>query len=408
MTATSHATLDVSAVAALADEPVDWRFKGLPASWSGVTPARLLAADPFGEGEVGPLCTLDAAALDHNVGMMARWCQARGVELAPHGKTHMSPQLFARQAAAGATAVTVATTSQARVYRAFGVNSMIIANEVVDAPGLRWLAGELDADPSFEVMCWVDSVRGVELMDSALASASRPLSVCVEVGMVGGRTGCRTDADVDDVVGAVSRSDRLRLVGVAGYEAATAGDVRGYLEWLRATTLRLADRFDSDEVIATAGGSSYFDVVADVLTDWPASLSVRTVLRSGCYLTHDDGLYARSSPLRGPDGLRPAMSVWARVVSRPEPDLALLGMGRRDVSFDADLPTPRGLTDSTCEKLNDQHAYLRVGPADRERVEVGSLLEFGVSHPCTVFDKWQLIPLLDGDRRVVDLVRTYF
>jgi D-serine deaminase-like pyridoxal phosphate-dependent protein len=43
-----------------------------------------------------------------------------------------------------------------------------------------------------------------------------------------------------------------------------------------------------------------------------------------------------------------------------------------------------------------------------DRVAVGSRLEFGISHPCTVFDKWQLIPVLDDDGRVVDLIRTFF
>ena len=64
--------------------------------------------------------------------------------------------------------------------------------------------------------------------------------------------------------------------------------------------------------------------------------------------------------------------------------------------------------DSHVGRLNDQHAYLRVGPADRSRVDVGTWLEFGISHPCTVFDKWQLIPVIDGDGRVVDLIRTFF
>lgn len=406
MTATSHATLDATAVAALADEPLDWRFKGLPAAWSGRSAAQLRGATPFADGAVGPLCTLSASALDQNLAAMAQWCRANGVELAPHGKTHMSPQLFARQAAAGATAVTVATIGQARVYRAFAVDSVVLANELVDRAGLQWLATELDADPDFRFVCWVDSVRGVELMTSALTGAGRPVDVCVELGMAGGRTGCRTDACVDDVVRAVAASGRLRLVGVAGYEAATAGDVRGYLEWLRATTIRLTAQFEADRVIVSAGGSSYFDVVADVLTDWPADIAVRTILRSGCYLTHDDGVYARTSPLRA--ALTPALTVWAPVVSRPEPDLALVMMGRRDVSFDDALPTPNGLPDSSVERLNDQHAYLRLGNADRDRVEVGTWLGFGVSHPCTTFDKWQLIPLLDDEHRVVELVRTFF
>lgn len=408
-------------VGALADQQLDWRYKGIPAAWWGRTPVQVCATrpDPFDDGAVGPLCVLRASALDGNLTTMADWCRGRGVDLAPHGKTHMAPQLFARQLQAGACAVTVATVSQARTYRAFGVRDVVLANEVVDAAGLAWLGQELDADPDFGLVCWVDSVPGVDLMTAALAAAGvrRPLDVCVEVGMAGGRTGCRGADAVDGVAHAAAASERLRLVGVAGYEAAVGQDVtadayavvRAYLRQLREAVTRLAAVFEDDEVVVTAGGSTYFDAVADELTgDWPTGLRVRTILRSGCYLTHDDGLYRRTTPLRELPGLRPALTVWAQVVSRPEPDLALLTMGRRDVSFDQDLPVPYGLADSRVTKLNDQHAYLRVGPADRDRVEVGSWIEFGISHPCTVFDKWQLIPVLDDDRRVVDLIRTFF
>ena len=91
----------------------------------------------------------------------------------------------------------------------------------------------------------------------------------------------------------------------------------------------------------------------------------------------------------------------AQVVSRPEPDLAILTMGRRDVSFDQGLPRPLELPDSAVFKLNDQHAFVKLGPSDRSRARVGDWLRFGISHPCTVFDKWQLIPVLDADHRVV-------
>jgi D-serine deaminase-like pyridoxal phosphate-dependent protein len=98
--------------------------------------------------------------------------------------------------------------------------------------------------------------------------------------------------------------------------------------------------------------------------------------------------------------------VWAQVVSRPEDGLALLGMGRRDVSFDQGLPVPKTLPEAHVAKLNDQHAYLQLGPSDD--VRVGDWLRFGVSHPCTTFDKWPMIPVLDDANRVVDLVRTFF
>jgi D-serine deaminase-like pyridoxal phosphate-dependent protein len=404
------APINAAAITALADEVIDWRFKGLPSAWWGRTAAQIRAERPdmFADA-VGPVCVLRAEALSHNLATMACWCRERGVELAPHGKTHMAPQLLERQLDAGACAVTVATLSQLRAYRAFGVRDVVLANELVDAAGLKWLAAELDAHPDFSVVCWVDSVPGVELMTAALtaAGADRPVDVCVEVGMAGGRTGCRGPAAVDEVARAAAASPRLRLVGVAGYEAALGHDtapdavavVTGYLEQMRAAAVRLALLFETDRVIVTAGGSTYFDAVADVLGgDW------RTVLRSGCYLTHDVGLYGRTSPLRAQ--LRPALSVWAQVVSRPEKNLAIATMGRRDVSFDQDLPVPLGLADSLVTKLNDQHAYLRLGGGDS--VEVGGWREFGISHPCTVFDKWQLIPELDADDRVVGLIRTFF
>lgn len=409
--------LDAASVAALAGELVDWRFKGLPAGWSGQTVAQICRRSPdlFADGALSPVCVLRASALAHNLVTMARWCRRHQVELAPHGKTHMSPQLLERQLGAGATAVTTATISQVRVFRAFGVRSIVLANELVDPAGLAWLAAELDAHPDFTLVCWADSVPGVEMMTAALTAAggSRPVDVCVEVGMAGGRSGCRGAAAVDEVARAVAGSPRLRLVGVSGYEAARGHDlgaaatvaVRAYLAEMRAAVLRLAALFETDRVIVTAGGSTYFDTVVDVLGgDWPPDLAVRVILRSGCYLTHDDGLYARTSPLR--EQLQPALSVWGRVLSRPEPGLALVGVGRRDISFDQDLPIVLGLPGARVTKLNDQHAYLSVpdGPAPA----LGAWVQFGVSHPCTVFDKWPMIPVLDHDNRVVELIRTFF
>ena len=284
----------------------------------GRTPAQVCAAarDPFDDGAVGPLCVLDAAALAHNLATMAGWCGERGLELAPHGKTHMAPQLLTRQFDAGARAVTVATVSQVRTYRAFGVRDIVLANEVVDDAGLTWLGRELDAHPDFGLVCWVDSVRGVELMAAALTAADvrRQVDVCVEVGMAGGRTGCRGADAIDEVARAAADSARLRLVGVAGYEAAVGHDVtadgyavvRAYLREMRSAVTRLAGHFEADEVVVTAGGSTYFDAVAEELTgDWPAGLRVRTILRSGCYLTHDDGLYRRTSPFDGAAGCGP-------------------------------------------------------------------------------------------------------
>ena len=110
------APINAAAVAALANEPLDWRFKGIPASWWGRTPAQICRQAPnlFEDGAVSPVCVLRSTALAHNLVTMARWCRRNGVELAPHGKTHMSPQLLERQLGAGASAVTVVRVAYPR------------------------------------------------------------------------------------------------------------------------------------------------------------------------------------------------------------------------------------------------------------------------------------------------------
>jgi D-serine deaminase-like pyridoxal phosphate-dependent protein len=424
--------IDRDAVAALRTERIDWRFKGMPSEVFGSTVGEVADAklNLFEAGFVGPLVVLDAPALEHNLGVMADWCADNGLALAPHGKTTMAPQLFARQLDRGAWGITAANISQLRVYRAFGVSRIVFANQLVDPAGLRWLAAELDRDPGFEFMCWVDSVAGVQRMTEVL---NRPVDVLVELGGVGGRTGARGLEAAIEVAEAVRASPVLRLIGVSGYEAAvTSGTdeaglskVDEYLKVLRALVVRLATdgHFDDGaQVIVTGGGSSYFDQVAEAFTQgWPSGLNVLGVLRSGAYLTHDDGLYRETSPfgrkhrLPGGEPFQSAMHAWAQVTSYPEPGLALLTMGRRDVSFDQHLPEPQAhrradgsvvpLRLSTTRSLADQHAFLGLG--ESEDVEVGDWIKFGLSHPCTVFDKWQLLPVVDGEQ-VVDLVRTFF
>ncbi|PPK70828.1 alanine racemase [Actinokineospora auranticolor] len=430
-----RASIDRDAVARLAGETLDWRFKSVPHRLFGRTVADAVAARPglFRDGFTGPIVALDNAAVEHNLATMAAWSAERGLLLAPHGKTTMAPALFARQIDHGAWAITAATIGQLRVYRAFGVSRVLFGNELLDPDGLAWLAAELAADPGFEFACWVDSTRGAELMTEHLtaAGATRPVDVLVEVGVPGGRTGVREDATARAVADAVVASPVLRLVGVGGYEGPAGHDssaeslraVDTFLDRVRATTVMLRERFETDDVIVTAGGSAFFDRVADALTaPWPDGLQVLPVLRSGAYITHDDGFYRGISPLgeRSRLGsvppLRSALRAWAQVTSCPEPGLALLAVGKRDVPYDIDLPEPqllrtaggtRSLSGARMTALNDQHGFLALEPGTR--VEVGDWVGLGLSHPCTVFDKWQLLPLTGTDgETVVDLVRTFF
>ncbi|EXU68129.1 amino acid deaminase [Streptomyces sp. PRh5] len=421
------------AVAALARERVDHRFKGLPPNAEGLTVGELAAErrSLFTGGFTTPVLALSAEALEHNLVAMERYSAAHGLAFAPHGKTSLAPQLFERQLAHGAWGITAAVPTQVRIYRAFGIQRIFLANEVVDAAALHWLAAELDADPDFRFIAYVDSVRGVELMDAALreAGARRPVDVVVELGGgEGARTGARTEAECAAVADAVAATGTLRLVGVAGYEGEVPKpDGERVRAWLRRLTALAADfdaagRFeDLDEVVVSAGGSAWFDAVADVFAELPTlSRPVLKLLRSGAYVSHDDGHYRHLTPFnRVPEEgeLHPAFRLWAQVVSRPEPGQAFLNAGKRDAAYDLDMPEPqlirsardattRPATGLTVTALSDQHAWVSV--ADDTALEVGDWVALGLSHPCTSFDKWQLIPVAESDGTVTDYIRTFF
>jgi D-serine deaminase-like pyridoxal phosphate-dependent protein len=410
----------------LREQPIDFTEKGFAClGGPGITAASIAAARPplHEAGFSYPVLTLHESALHHNATAMAAYCAAHGVDLAPHGKTAMSPELAARQLRHGAWAITVATIGQLRTYRSFGINRLLLANELVDEAGIAWLSRELVNDPQFEAYCYVDSITNIKTLTRTL-SPERPLPVLVEIGHSDGRTGCRTDAEALAVAEAARASGVLRVAGVAAYEGTIKGasvkgtdaleQIAGFCRRLR----RLVDLIrheDDEEFTVSAGGSTYFDIVTRELTTGDTS-GLRVVLRSGAYLYFDHGLYARTSPQgRGVADVpvfRPAIELWAQVLSRPEPGLVLLGFGRRDVGSDSTLPVPLRTGQGAVTpgwritQLSDQHSFLEL-PADAV-LEPGDLVGLGISHPCTTLDKWRLIPVVDDGGRVTDVVRTFF
>ncbi|MEV4133793.1 alanine racemase [Dactylosporangium sp. NPDC049742] len=388
----------------MSGELLDWRTKGF---WQPdpVPTGDFLAARPglFDGAFTWPLLVARKSALEHNVRTMADFCAAHGLAFAPHAKTHMAPSLLRAQLAAGAWALTAATAGQVLALRNLGATRVVVAGQLLDRRVLEWLAREREA--GFEVIFQVDSAAGVR------AAAGLPLPVLVELGHPGGRTGCRTQDELLAVAAAVEADPALRLAGVAGYEGTQPGaeGVSGFLDDLRAAVHALSRvGLLGPEVLVATGGSAWFDLVAARLgagARWPAGHRVTTVLRSGAYLSHDEGFYRERTPFNRVAGeLRPALTLWAQVLSAPEPGLAILGAGKRDVSFDEGLPIPRDGR-LTVTKVNDHHLFL----ADPDGLlRPGDLVELGISHPCTAFDKWRAIPVVDDDGTVTDVLRTHF
>ncbi|MBK0418647.1 alanine racemase [Leucobacter sp. CSA1] len=366
--------------------------------------------------------TLDVAAVRRNERRLLDWVGEHGAQLFPHGKTTMAPALWASAIEAGARGITFATPWQARAGFEHGVQRVLLANNLVDPVAIRGLSRCLDESPDRRLTVWVDSERAVGILEEERlrAGARAPIDVLVDVGGPGGRTGARALDEVRAVAAAAAASSTLRLAGVAGWEGhfgadrapATLERVRGYLRRVGEAASRVVrDGLVRDGVpIVSAGGSAYPDLVLEELSALVPEATV--VLRSGAAQIHDDGLYSRVSPLRGGGrALTASMRVWARVLSVPEPELALLDAGKRDLAFDVDLPVPLGMAAGAApgaepgssaagvpalsvSALNDQHAFLRgAGVAD---LRPGDVVPLGMSHPCTAFDKWPIIATVEG------------
>ncbi|MFJ4173586.1 alanine racemase [Microbacterium sp. NPDC089696] len=391
--------------------------KGFPAHAAGLALSEVPDAGLHLSDLVTPVLTVHEDALAHNEATVFGWARAQGVLLAPHGKTTMAPALWQRLLDAGAWGISVATSWQAEVAVQAGVRTVLIANAVTDRAAASRLGDLLAEDAGLRVLCWADSLTTVEILASALASAPRELDVLVELGGAGGRTGARTIEEGERIATAISAAPGLRLAGVTGYEGPFGPDrsessvaaVDAYL----GTLVELHARLTYPEglrPVLSAGGSSFPDRAAAVLA--PHGVDADVVLRSGAFQIHDDGFYTRMSPfgpLIGTAPLRSAMHAWSRVVSQPEPGLALLDAGRRDVPFDIDLPTPQSVAGAVTA-LNDQHAFLRL---DAEAsVAPGDVVRLGLSHPCTAFDKWKVVAIIDdpdaADPRVIGAVATCF
>lgn len=406
-------------------------FKSAPGDGHGGIPIGTnVLAD---QAVFSPVMVLRHSALEHNITELRNYCRDEQVLIAPHGKTSMSPELTRRQLAAGAWAISAATPSQVRALWEFGATRVLLANELVDPAGIRWIAQHLITHPEHELLCYVDSLRGVEILERSLAEVkgNHALPVLVEISAPGGRTGLRTQDEALKVATMVSDSSHLVLRGIAGYEGALASDrspesvtrVAAFCRQVLQTAAHL-DRhgvFEHSNVILSVGGGAYFDIVVDTLKEQalPRSSSV-IIIRAGSYISHDDGLYASIAAFAQPGAthsLRPALEIWGRILSRPEPDLAFADFGRRDVPFDQGMPVALHLRslDGADQRpadgvrvtaLNDQHAYLQIPPTDP--LAPGDWIGCGISHPCTAFDKWRHIPIVDDDYVAIDSITTYF
>lgn len=383
-----------------------------------------------------PIALLKQSALDHNLHWMADFAKAAGVLLAPHGKTTMAPQLFEQQLSVGAWGITLANMHQVTLCVDLGLRKIIVANQLIGAIDIEQAGRLQEHHTDLQLYFLIDSPAQLRVLEDIAQRCGfmRRFTVLLELGLPGGRTGCRSVEQAMALARAVAASDHANLAGVECYEGlSVSGDsdadaklVAGLMGDVRQVALQCdaESLFGTPQIILSAGGSAVFDLVARELAV-ELSRPMLPILRSGCYVTHDSGFYenfvkqvvARSNASwRTRGGLLAALEVWAQVQSQPEPGLAILTLGKRDASFDIHMPHPQAWISGgerrivgegwRITKMNDQHAYLYF--PEELPLQVGDLIGCGISHPCTTFDRWRWLPIVDDAYNVTGAVKTFF
>jgi D-serine dehydratase len=398
---------------------IEDKFKGFPIDSYGKTLEQFLATKPnlFTANFQFPIMVLNESAVKNNIAQMMSFCNLVDAQLAPHVKTTMSPQLAQMQVAAGARALTVANFWQGRIFLKHGFKNLIIANEVLDPTAIAEIA-KINKQKQAEIIFYVDSILALEIIQKHTPSEGEQ-NLFIEIGAENGRGGVRELSLVEQLAQRIKADQRLNLIGVTGFEGAVpdaARDRRGEKKISKfcqkiVAAAELAYPYKSDQpFVISAGGSAYFDIVARELNKFEKPR--RLLLRSGGYITHDHKYYEEIYPFASSDrSFQPAIEVWAQVISKPEKDFGVLNLGKRDIGNDLHNPIPIKSYDgqvksfsAVIEKLNDQHGYLR----GKQEFSLAQLIGLGISHPCTTFDKWGLIPLVNDDYDLIDCLQTFF
>ena len=394
-------------------------FKGFPLSFDINKENKFLKSKPnlFASQFQFPIMVLKESALKNNISVMAEYCRSVGAELAPHVKTTMSPQIAQMQVDAGAWALTIANFWQAEIFRNFGFKRLIIANEVLDKSAIAKIA-KLNAKNKAEIIFYVDSLVGLKIIKEATPKNGK-INLFIEIGTDHGRGGVRELTLVKEIAHEIKKDSRLHLRGVTGFEGAVPNAARNSDGEAAVHAFckkiveagEIAFEFKSeDKFIVSAGGSAFFEIVAEELNKF--SQPKILLLRSGGYVTHDHIYYEEIYPFKNTGKpLLPAIEVWSQVLSNPESGFGVLNLGKRDIGCDLHNPIPfakyTGKVEKfngAIEKLNDQHGFMR----SSDKFAVTDLIGLGISHPCTTFDKWKLIPLVNDQYDVVDLIHTFF
>lgn len=341
-----------------------------------------MIAAPAGVDET-PVLAVDEAKLRRNIGRMASAMKTAGRALRPHFKTSKMIRVARMQAEAGAAGFCCATVAELDALINAGFTDLLWAHQPVGPAKVR---AAVDLNRRARVMVALDSAEAAAPLSQAAVAAALSVPFLLEVDTGLGRAGV-----LPEEAPAAAR----RLAGLPGLEPAGVMTHEGHV------SAHGSDRPALEEAGLRAGRAlaeaadnlRAAGVKADIVSvgSTPAASSSPfadgvTEARPGTYVFHDANQVFYGSA----DWEDCALTVVARVVSRPRPGAAVIDAGRKAMSSDPPH-AGRGFgtlpgRDVIFERAYEEHGVLTGPGADRLRV--GDLVSIIPNHACQTVNMW--------------------
>jgi D-serine deaminase-like pyridoxal phosphate-dependent protein len=314
-----------------------------------------------------PALTVDIAAVERNVRRLQSYCDAHGLALRPHIKSHKLPAIAHLQVREGAVGITCQKLGEAEVMEAAGLRDIMVSFPLVSRAKAERLATLVD-QARIEVVG--DSEAIARGLSDVLAREGREVDFLVECDTGYERTGVQSPAAAADLAELVERLPGLRFAGLMTYPTLPETGA-----WLRAAKDAIEARgLQVGKVSAGGTPTAYANHESGVVTE----------LRAGTYVYGDRSCIANGTvPLEDC-----ALRLRATVVSRPTPERAILDCGSKALTNDPAEGTEAGeygliveYPDARIHALSEEHGHVDVSACARAP-EVGEVVSIIPNHAC--------------------------
>ncbi len=343
-----------------------------------------------------PVLVIELDALDRNIARMAAFAAAHGLKLRPHAKTHKSPEIARRQAAAGAVGACCAKLGEAEALADGGVTrGLHITSPVVSAPAMARLAALNERTEG--LMCVVDHPDNVRALGEAVGDG-KPLVVIIDVDPGIHRTGVASPEAAVALFEAIRAQPSLSYGGVQFY-CGREQHIEDYAERKAAMDKRAALIRGVIAALTAAGGAPGIVTGGGTGTHRiDAELGLFTELQVGSYVFMDSQYLA--CDLTGDGEAAPfetSLMIDARVVSANHPGMVTLDAGFKAFSTDAGAPVVlAGSTPGAAYIfMGDEHGALVV--PDGDPPALAEIVTLGAPHCDPTVNLYDTYHVVQGD-----------